>query len=107
MIVIESWQSILLWFLAGCGGFTTVCVAAGWLIKIIKGLKKPSDDVKTRLSDNEKDIKELRRALSFMLKAVPLLLQDDLVILEHLRTSNNTGKMQEQEDKVHEFLLDR
>lgn len=107
MIVIESWQSILLWFLAVCGGFTTVCVAAGWLIKIIKGLKKPSDDVKTRLSDNEKDIKELRRALSFMLKAVPLLLQDDLVILEHLRTSNNTGKMQEQEDKVHEFLLDR
>lgn len=107
MIVIESWQSILLWFLAVCGGFTTVCVAAGWFIKIIKGLKKPSDDVKTRLSDNEKDIKELRRALSFMLKAVPLLLQDDLVILEHLRTSNNTGKMQEQEDKVHEFLLDR
>ncbi len=107
MIVIDSWQSILLGFLAVCGGFTTVCVAAGWLIKIIKGLKKPSDDVKTRLSDNEKDIKELRKALSFMLKAIPLLLQDDLVILEHLRTSNNTGKMQEQEDKVHEFLLNR
>lgn len=107
MIVELSWQNILLGFLAVCGGFTTVCVAFGWLIKIIKGLKKPSHDLKARVEDNENQIKELKRQFAFMLKALPLLLQDDLVILEHLRTSNNTGKMEEQEGKVHDFLLNR
>lgn len=107
MTVTLTWQNVLLGLLAVCGGFSTVCIAGGWLIKIIKGLKKPSNDMKTRVEDNEKQIKELKKQFAFMLKALPLLLQDDLVILEHLRTSNNTGKMEEQEGKVHEFLLNR
>ena len=36
-----------------------------------------------------------------------LLLQVDMVILNHLRTTNNTGEMAEQEKKVQEFLIKR
>jgi hypothetical protein len=102
-----TWQTILLGFLAICGGFTTVCVAVGWLIKIIKGLRKPSQDVHTMLDNDNKRIKELETQFRFVLKAISLLLQDDLVILNHLRTDNNTGEMASQESKVQEFLIKR
>ena len=52
--------------------------------------------------------KELKDGiLVFLFRAISLLLEDDLAILEHLRTSNNTGKMAEQESKVQKFLIER
>lgn len=106
-MVTISWQSFLLGVLAVCGGFSTVCVAGGWLLKIIKGLKKPSDDVRKMLDNDYKRIKNLENQFGFVLKAISLLLQDDLVILNHLRTDNNTGEIAKQEVKVQEFLIKR
>ena len=113
-MTLELWKTILLSIVAICGGFSTVCVSVGWLIKIYHALKKPSENTKARFDrydkmfDNDhKEIQELRSQFAFILKALPILLQDDLVILNHLRTDNNTGKMQKQEDKIHEFLLER
>ena len=110
----ETWKMILLSLVAVAGGFSTICVAVGWLIKIISAVRKPSQSIKDRfnkcdkrLDNSENELKELKHQFAFMLKAIPLLLQDDLVILTHLRTQNNTGKMQEQENKVHDFLLER
>ena len=114
MTITLTWQTVILGFLAICGGFTTVCVAGGWFIKIVKGLKKPSDDVKARLqsqdekiADEDDRIKDLEKQFKFVLKAISLLLQDDLAILNHLRTDNNTGEMAKQENKVQEFLIQR
>lgn len=87
--------------------FTAACVAGGWLIKIIKGLKKPSKNVHKMLDNDNKRINELEKQFRFVLKAISLLLQDDLVILNHLRTDNNTGEMSEQEQKVQAFLIER
>lgn len=87
--------------------FTAACVAGGWLVKIIKGLKKPSKDVHTMLDNDNRRINELEKQFRFVLKAISLLLQDDLVILNHLRTDNNTGEMASQESKVQEFLIKR
>ena len=77
------------------------------MLKIIKGLKKPSDDINEKLNNDNKHIKELESQFRFVLKAISLLLQDDLVILNHLRTDNNTGEMASQESKVQEFLIKR
>lgn len=107
MVINEFWQQLILYVLAICGGITTICVAGKNIISLIRALKKPADNIKDKFEDYDIQIKELKRQFAFMLKAVPLLLQDDLVILEHLRTSNNTGKMEEQEGKVHDFLLNR
>ena len=102
-----TWQMIIAGFLAVCVGISSVCAAGAWIIKIIKGLKKPSLDVNEKLDNDNKRIKSLEENTGFILKAISLLLQDDLVILKHLRTSNNTGKMEKQENKVQEFLTDR
>lgn len=102
-----TWQMIILGVVAVCGGFSTICVAIGWLIKIIKAVKKPADDVNQKLDNDNKRIKDLEKNFGYVLKAISLLLQDDLVILNHLRTDNNTGEMAKQENKVQDFLIMR
>ena len=102
-----TWQAVITGFVAVCVGFSSVCVAGGWVLKIIKGIKKPSEDINTKLDNDNKRIKALEDQSAFILKAISLLLQDDLAILEHLRTDNNTGKMAEQEAKVQDFLIQR
>lgn len=102
-----TWKMILAGFVAICVGFSSVCAAAVWIIKIVKGLKKPSVDVNEKLDNDNKRIKALEEQLAFILKAISLLLQDDLAILEHLRTDNASGRMAEQEAKVQDFLIQR
>lgn len=74
---------------------------------IVEMLKDEFKGVDTKLDSDNKRIKALEEQSAFILKAISLLLQDDLAILEHLRTSNNTGKMAEQEQKVQQFLIER
>lgn len=73
---------------------------------IVEMLKDQFKDVDNKLDSDNKRIKELESHLAFILRAISLLLQDDVAILEHLRTSNNTGKMAEQEEKVLDFLTE-
>lgn len=70
-------------------------------------LKDEFKSVDDKLDSDNKRIKDLEDANKFMYKAISLLLQDDLAILEHLRTNNSTGKMAEQEQKVQDFLIQR
>ena len=114
MTITLTWQMILTGFLAICSGITIVCVAASHLIKVVQALRKPSQNTKARLDrydklfeNDNKRIKALEERFEFVLKAIPILLQDDLVIIKHLRTNNNTGKMEKQEEKLNDFLLNR
>ena len=74
---------------------------------IVEMLKDEFKGVDEKLDNDNKRIKALEDQSAFILKAISLLLQDDLAILEHLRTDNNTGKMAEQEEKVQKFLIER
>lgn len=74
---------------------------------ITEMLKDQFRDVDTKLDNDNKRIKEIEEQMGFMYKAISLLLQDDIAILEHLRTNNATGKMAEQEQKVQDFLIKR
>lgn len=95
--------------------FTALCVATGWLIKIIKALKKPGDDVKDRLkkhdelfdNDNkrigklEEDIEDIKSAQTQTLKALR-------VILDELARNNDTeGKIDKAKTEMDEFLINR
>ena len=73
---------------------------------IYEMLKDEFNSVDEKLDSDNKRIKDLEDANKFMYKAISLLLQDDLAILEHLRTNNSSGKMAEQEKKVQEFLIE-
>ena len=70
-------------------------------------LREEFESVNDKLDKDNKRIRDLEDANKFMYKAISLLLQDDLAILEHLRTNNSTGKMAEQEQKVQDFLIQR
>lgn len=74
---------------------------------ITEMLKDQFSGVDDKLDNDNKRIKKLEDEMGFMYKAISLLLQDDIAILEHLRTNNATGKMAEQEQKVQEFLIHR
>ena len=74
---------------------------------VVEMLKDEFSGIDTKLDNDNKRIKALEDQTAFILKAISLLLQDDLAILEHLRTDNNTGKMAEQEEKVQKFLIER
>lgn len=70
-------------------------------------LKEEFESVDKKLDSDNRRIKDLEDQNKFIYKAISLLLQDDLAILEHLRTDNATGKMAEQEQKVQDFLVQR
>lgn len=74
---------------------------------ITEMLKSQFEDVDKKLDNDNRRINDLEDQMKFMYKAISLLLQDDLAILEHLRTNNSTGKMAEQEKLVQEFLIKR
>ena len=69
-------------------------------------LKDQFDGIDKKFEDNEKRLEALEKNSAFLFKAISLLLEDDIAILEHLRTNNNTGKMAKQEDEVHKFLTE-
>lgn len=74
---------------------------------ITEMLKDQFESADKKLDNDNRRINDLEDQMKFMYKAISLLLQDDLAILEHLRTNNSTGKMAEQEQKVQEFLIKR
>ena len=113
IMITITWQALLGYFLAACGGFTAVCVAVGWLIRIVKALKKPSDDVKERLRkhdellDNDnKRIKKVEDDLDYIKKTQTQTLQCLLVILDELKKNNDVdGVIQKTETEMQSFLL--
>lgn len=104
---------ILQGVVAACGGFSCVCVAIGWLIKIVKGVKKPAKDVNEKLQRDydrinalDEDMKDIRKTLSYLIDSQNLQIENDQVILKHMRTNNSTGEMAEREKAIDKFLKD-
>lgn len=104
-----------------CAGFTAVCVAGGWVIKIIMAMKKPKDDIDAklqrdydRLNDMDELMKEFEKQLVMINEKLDsieefskFLLENDMIAFEHMRTNNATGKISKREHDIDEFLLDK
>ena len=73
---------------------------------IMSMLKEQFDGIDNKFKNDDNKIKALEDQSAFLFKAISLLLEDDIAILEHLRTNNNTGKMAKQEEEVHKFLTE-
>lgn len=112
-MITVTWQELIGYFLAVCVGFTSVCVAAGWVIKIVKAVKKPSDETRDKLKkhdelfDNDnKRIKSLEEDINYIKKTQTQTLQALLVILDELKKNNDTdGMIQKTESDMQTFLL--
>ena len=85
--------------------FTALCVAGGWLIKIIKGLKKPADDVHAKLDRDFKKINRLEEQQDWNGRAIKLALRSELAILKSMPKNGNGADIGKIETDIQEFLL--
>ena len=101
-----TWQTALQAFVAICVSFTSVCVAMGWMVKIVKGAKKPADDVKSKLDNDNKRIQRLEDDIDYITKSISVLMRSNLAMLGHMSSNNNTGEMAKMEKEIQQFLID-
>lgn len=87
--------------------FTAACVAAGWVIKIVRAAKKPTDDINAKLDNDNNRLKIIEEEMDYINRSITLLMRCDLAILAHLQTGNETGRMSGMEREIQDFLLDR
>ena len=100
------------WILAVCAGFICLVNAAEKLQSIIRQIKEPQEtnddkfarDYK-RLNEHDKEIKAIREDMNYIMDSLVLQMENDMVILEHMRTNNSTGKIAAREDTIRKFLL--
>lgn len=93
-------------FMAALALFTAMCIAGGWLIKIIKGLKKPSDDVHTMLDNDNIRLKALEGNYKYLVESNNLVIRTLFVILGELAVNNDAdGKIKQAQDKINDFLI--
>ena len=93
-------------FMAALALFTAMCIAGGWLIKIIKGLKKPSDDVHTMLDNDNNRLKALEGNYKYLVESNNLVIRTLFVILGELAVNNDgDGKIKQAQDKINDFLI--
>lgn len=88
--------------------FTAFCVAGGWLLKIIKSLKKPSEDVHEKLGRDNKRLNALEEKMTDLDKTMPLILRTLYVICEELKQGNDAkGRISKQQDEINKYLFER
>lgn len=102
-----SLSAALTKFIVICGGFTSICVAGGWLIKIIKGVGKPVDDINEKLKNDKVAIDNLTEKMDEVQQELDEIKEDLKMItdtlyhlLKHAQTSNNTGGMADCEERL-------
>lgn len=84
-------------FAAGLWGF--------W--KIVRELKKPSDEVKERLDNHDKFLDSDNKRLKEIEESNHMVLQCLLVLINHSITGNGVDKMKEARDQLQDFLINR
>ena len=106
-----QWMHAVQAFVAICGSFSVVCVAVGWLYKIVKGIKKPKDDIDeklqrdyNKLNDHDKELRIIKSDMEYLKESLRLLMENDKVMLEHMRTNNATGEIAKREKATFDFL---
>lgn len=88
--------------------FTAACVAGGWLVKIVKGVRKPAMSVHEKLDSDNKRIKALEEKMVDLDKTQPLILRTLYVICEELKQGNDAkGKISKQQEEINKYLWER
>lgn len=97
-----------------CGVITAIGAAVVYIAKLFKTINQPYKENKERLDkidehlDNDnKRINELYDMMKQITKAFNMSIKNDLVILKHLESNNNTGEMSKTISDLQEWLIDR
>ena len=103
-----TWELIL----SVCGGFSAICLSVGYLIKIIKAVKKPAEDIKGKVSDNkakiddqEDEMERVKNTLDYLVNANNLVIRSLFTVLGELSTNNDVnGHIAKAQSEIQNFL---
>lgn len=103
-----TWQLIL----SVCAGFSAICLSAGYLIKIYRGLKKPGEDMKSNIKSNKTTIdqhedkfKDIDDTLKYLENATNLIIRSLFTVLGELSANNDiNGHIAKAQDEIQKFL---
>ena len=94
-----------------CISIAVVGAAIAYIYKAIKFAKRPKDEIDeklqrdyNRINGHDRDIREIKETLDYIKQSLRLQMENDKVILEHMRTNNSTGKISEREKAIFNFL---
>ena len=97
-----------------CGLIIAIGGSVAYLNKLFKAINQPYketrerlDKIDTYLDNDNKRIQELQAMVKQNTRAFNMSIKNDLVILRHLESNNNTGEMQETIRGLEEWLIDR
>lgn len=90
----------ILWVCSFLGGLWGV-----W--KIVKELKKPSDDLRNMVRDHEEKLNNDNERLNNIEEQNKMILQSMLVIINHEITGNGVENMKKTRDEIQEYLINR
>ena len=97
-----------------CAGVVTIGGAWIYVYKAVNFLQQPQkqneerfEEIERKLDNDNKRLKEQEEILKQTKDAFNLSLKNDLVILRHLATSNNTGEINETIHNVEDWLINR
>ena len=90
-----------------CVSIAVVGAAITYIYKGIKFAKKPSDDINEKLDNDNKRLKSLEGQYRYIVSSIGVLMRSNLVILRHLQTGNESGKMSKMEQELQNFLIDQ
>ena len=83
-------------------------VVAIWgVVKVIKELKKPSEDLKSEVAHHTELLDEDNNRLKAVEDSNKMILQCLLVIINHDLTGNGIERMKEVRDELQEFIINR
>ena len=103
-----TWQLIL----SVCGGFSAICLSVGYLIKIYKGLRKPSEEKnanisanRTRITQHEDKLRDIDETLTYLVNANNLVIRSLFTVLGELSANNDVnGHIAKAQSEIQEFL---
>ena len=83
-------------------------VAAIWgLWKIVKEIRKPTDDLKAKIERHDQMLDKDNKRLMEMEESNRMIMKSLSVIINHDITGNNIDKMKKKRDELQEYLIDR
>ena len=101
-------------FLKICAGISCVGLAMSYLLKTIRSLKKPVDDINKKFqayddyfTRDKHKIEELEKSIEDNAKCMRLLLEAVYSMLGHFEDGNNTNMLKEEKKKIESFLYEQ
>lgn len=88
-------------------GFCALVTALWGVWKIVKELKKPSDDLKAKVEQHDELLKNDNERLKDIEQSNKMILNCMFVLINHDLTGNGIDKMKEARDELQEYLINK